>query len=84
MGALAKLYSRTRRALKRKVIEKKGTQCHWCGEQTVISQDVTARQLTIDHVIPAKDGGTNSLDNLVPCCFRCNQSRAGKNVRKLR
>jgi hypothetical protein len=30
---------------------------------------------TLDHVIPKSEGGTNSADNLVACCRRCNHTR---------
>lgn len=33
---------------------------------------------TIDHVVPLVRGGTNYEGNLVPCCRRCNSSKAAK------
>lgn len=31
---------------------------------------------TIDHVIPLSYGGTSKYNNLVLCCYRCNQERS--------
>ena len=35
---------------------------------------------TVDHVVPLVRGGTNYEGNLVPCCKRCNSSKAGHMV----
>lgn len=40
--------------------------CAYCGKWMPIG---TA---TIDHIIPKSKNGTNSLDNLVVCCYDCN------------
>lgn len=31
-----------------------------------------------DHVIPMSRGGANTLDNLVPCCWPCNQDKGNR------
>ena len=31
-----------------------------------------------DHVIPMSRGGDNTLDNLVPCCWPCNQDKGNR------
>ena len=36
------------------------------------------RDLTVDHVIPVCRGGTDDLDNLVPCCSSCNSKKSGR------
>ncbi|MFM7578411.1 MAG: HNH endonuclease, partial [Microcystaceae cyanobacterium] len=33
---------------------------------------------TIDHVIPLKLGGSNSIDNLALACFHCNRHKSNK------
>ena len=38
--------------------------CPRCGKQT--------DKFTVDHIIPLSRGGTNTIDNLVPLCLRCN------------
>lgn len=40
--------------------------CAYCG---------IAGNLTIDHVIAMSQGGSNTLDNIVPCCGPCNKSK---------
>ncbi len=38
--------------------------CQYCG--------TTIKELTIDHVVPKRLGGSTSWENLVTCCRRCN------------
>ena len=45
-----------------------GLPCHWCGR---VSD-------TVDHLIPVAAGGTNSAENLVPACKRCNSRRGAQ------
>lgn len=44
--------------------------CQYCGS--------TAKDLTLDHVIPRRAGGGASWDNLVTCCRRCNMKKSDK------
>lgn len=44
--------------------------CQYCGEQHA------PRDLTFDHVVPRRDGGGTSWDNIVAACVPCN-SRKG-------
>ena len=39
--------------------------CAYCGE----------RATTMDHVIPRSKGGRHSWENVVACCFKCNQKK---------
>ena len=48
------------------VLERDGYVCPYCGRPAD----------TVDHVIPVALGGTDTLDNLVAACKRCN-SRKG-------
>jgi 5-methylcytosine-specific restriction endonuclease McrA len=43
--------------------------CQYCG---------STRDLTIDHVLPRWNGGSNSWDNLVTCCRKCNLKKGDK------
>lgn len=43
-----------------------GQRCAYCGRMT---------ELTRDHIVPLKAGGTNSIDNIVPACKPCNSSK---------
>lgn len=43
--------------------------CVYCGLELEI------RGAQLDHVIPRKDGGPSTPDNLVTCCGPCNRGR---------
>jgi 5-methylcytosine-specific restriction endonuclease McrA len=46
--------------------------CEYCGVTEVDS----AGQLTVDHYRPRSRGGTDTLENLLYCCYRCNLYKA--------
>lgn len=48
--------------------------CQYCGH--------TARDLTIDHIIPRHRGGPGTWDNLVACCLHCNNRKANRTPRE--
>jgi len=52
-----------------------GMACMYCGSG--IEDGV---QLTLDHVTPHSQGGTNSETNLVTCCHKCNSVRSDRDV----
>ncbi len=41
--------------------------CAYCGKRN--------KRLTVDHIVPLVGGGTNTIDNIVPACSRCNSSK---------
>lgn len=47
---------------RRGVLRRDGGRCVYCGRAAN----------TIDHVLPRSRGGRNAWENLVACCFRCN------------
>lgn len=47
--------------------------CAYCGK----------RADTVDHVIPKKHGGTNSYENCVAACLRCNSKKADKFIKEI-
>ena len=53
-----------------------GLACVYCGEG--IEQGAT---LTLDHLTPYSNGGSNCSHNLVTACRRCNSSRGTRSVR---
>jgi hypothetical protein len=52
-----------------------GLACVWCG---VGVEDGAA--LSLDHLTPHSQGGTNEATNLVTACARCNSSRGERSV----
>ncbi|MBE0586428.1 MAG: HNH endonuclease [Hydrogenophaga sp.] len=44
-------------------------QCHWC------LQAVSARELTMDHIVPLARGGKTTKGNVVPACKTCNTKK---------
>lgn len=51
-----------------RVRERAGFSCEFCG----VTETDAAGQLTVDHFQPTTKGGTDEIDNLIYCCFRCN------------
>lgn len=46
-----------------------GNACVYCGD---------TKHLTIDHVVPKAKGGKTAFDNVVACCFDCNNIKGDK------
>jgi 5-methylcytosine-specific restriction endonuclease McrA len=58
-------YTNTWMRISRRVLERDGYICAYCGEVAD----------TADHVIPRSRGGGDGLDNLVAACRACNASK---------
>lgn len=54
--------------LRRRVLERDGHVCAYCGE----------RASTADHVLARGHGGMDALENLVACCGICNAVAGGR------
>lgn len=51
-----------------------GPYCWYCGCK--LNEKVgSPRKFTIDHIIPRKLGGTDTIENMVPCCSKCNYEK---------
>ena len=50
-----------------------GLSCAYCGDSVE-----NGAKLSLDHLTPHSDGGSNREDNLVTCCCRCNSSRGNR------
>jgi hypothetical protein len=57
--------------IRKKIFEKHGKQCLNCGSN---------KSLQLDHIIPIRKGGKNSLDNLQPLCKTCNAKKGTKTI----
>ena len=60
------------------VYKKMGGHCAYCG------QEITLHEMQIDHVIPIKQSGLNTMDNLLPACRSCNHYKHTLTLEKFR
>lgn len=61
------------RALSRKnILLRDRNTCQFCGNL------FPASELTLDHVMPRSRGGRSSWENLVACCYACNNSKGDR------
>ena len=59
-----------RKLSKKEVFLRDRFTCQYCNKKT--------QDLTLDHVIPRKQNGTHSWNNVVAACSRCNLHKAGR------
>lgn len=57
-----------------KIFERDKYLCYKCNKQ------LTCFNATLDHIQPISEGGDNSYDNLVTCCFHDNSHRGAKPI----
>ena len=62
------------RLSRRSVFARDNYMCQYCG--------ASAKELTIDHVVPKRHGGGMQWENLVACCRRCNTRKGDKTPEK--
>ena len=61
------------RALSRKnILLRDRNTCQFCGKIFPSSE------LTLDHVLPRSRGGRSTWENLVACCYRCNNTKGDR------
>ena len=60
---------------------KTGGHCWYCG---IKGSQLISKKRTRDHVVSKANGGTNHLDNLVPCCRSCNSKKGPDSIEDLR
>src|ERR1700689_4061975 len=61
------------RALSRKnILLRDRNTCQFCGKI------FPASELTLDHVVPRSRGGRSSWENLVACCYQCNNRKGDR------
>ena len=59
-----------RKLSKKEVFLRDRFTCQYCGKK--------AQDLTLDHVIPRKQNGSHTWENVVAACSRCNLRKAGR------
>jgi 5-methylcytosine-specific restriction endonuclease McrA len=57
---------------RRNLFARDQNRCQYCGKR------FPSGELSIDHVMPRSQGGTNSWDNIVCACVRCNVKKGGR------
>ncbi len=61
------------RALSRKnILLRDRNTCQFCARM------LPASELTLDHVVPRSRGGRSSWENLVACCYQCNNKKGDR------
>ena len=59
---------------RRNVLHRDNYTCQYCGERR--------HDLTIDHVVPRSKGGTDSWENVVAACLKCNVRKGDRTPRE--
>ena len=57
---------------RRNLFARDQNRCQYCGKRFASSE------LSLDHVIPRSQGGTNAWENIVCACIRCNVRKGGR------
>lgn len=66
-------YARRVPVTRRGILRRDGNRCAYCA----------ASANTIDHVMPKSRGGAESWDNLVACCFKCNNIKSDRTPQEM-
>lgn len=61
---------------RKNILRRDGNRCQYCGKK--------APDLTIDHIVPKSRGGTDSWENLVAACVRCNNRKGNRTPEEAR
>ena len=70
LAYMVKRPSRPRKLSKKEVFLRDRFTCQYCGKK--------AQDLTLDHVIPRRQNGAHTWENVVAACNRCNLHKAGR------
>lgn len=63
---------------RQKIWEKYGGRCAYCGKE------IALKDMQIDHIIPKRNGGEDSIDNLNPSCRLCNHYKRAESIETFR
>lgn len=72
--------------MRNRVKARDGRECRYCGKPGLSENRVHEGAhwfLTIDHIIPLCQGGTNGIDNLVVSCRSCNRLKGDRTLEQL-
>lgn len=61
---------------RKNILTRDGYVCQYCG------REFGSTDLTIDHIIPKVQGGSNDWTNVVACCRCCNIRKGGRTPRQ--
>lgn len=61
---------------RKNILKRDGYRCQYCGQKRT--------PLTLDHVIPKNKGGSDSWENLVCACARCNNRKGQRTPEEAR
>lgn len=64
--------------IKSQVRNKYDKRCAYCGEE------LSLKEMTIDHIHPSSIGGSSDIDNLNPCCSICNEFKKDLSVEEFK
>jgi len=73
---IRQIYRREVPFSRKNILVRDGYRCQYCGD------DFTSGDLTIDHIIPKVQGGSNDWTNIVACCRSCNVRKGGRTPRQ--
>ncbi len=73
---IRKIYRREVPFSRKNIITRDEFVCQYCGRKFATGE------LTIDHIIPKVQGGTNEWTNVVACCRQCNMKKGGRTPRQ--
>lgn len=60
------------------VLARDGYECQYCRKP------VSAKEATLDHVVPRSQDGKTCWENVVCCCAPCNRKKGGRTPREAR
>lgn len=77
----SRLLSRNKRIIREKLLKRDGNRCCYCGGAMELrtfspGEHPTPESVTIEHVVPFAQGGSNRLHNLKLAHRQCNMARA--------
>ncbi len=70
LGYLVKRHFAQRKLSKKEIFLRDRYLCQYCSLQT--------KDLTIDHVVPRRQDGVHTWENVVSACIPCNRRKAGR------